>query len=524
VEHIDIAPLARRLAEENNVDWRRLRGSGERGRVVERDVLEYLARVMAGEEDVDPTPEPLPDGMAAWPDADVRAYHQERRDDTDLESGGPATVDDEIFLLEPDVGDDLLMDDFDDVGDVDEARVDDVAHDAGQRAADVPFASEGEERYGDRGFDDGDLSAAGAQGDDDDLLVAGDDEAEEAVAAAPADSPHEHEAHAPMAHHAADDHAPVDDALTQAAAPSAPLEPEASGELPDLFDDRPAATWQETPVFDDPGALDHPPSPGPALVGPGEPAPHRPTFGGALERAEVAAVATHAVATAPSATAPSATAPDSARDPVASPREALDPVPAWVPPAPASEGPRAGASAATLAGSALPLVRHGAIWRRQVDLGDLVAAQADVGRDLGLVDPVPLIAFLARAAAKALQEGSEIGVVHIDEYAVHTSTVDALAGPFAQLVTALTRRPSDAATSDGDGIGLFVADLSDVEVDEAVLHLDAPVLALGRVLIDSSTGGRRATLSLSGDAVGRDAARVLARVADLLETPIRIVL
>lgn len=66
-----ITPLAQRLAEENNVDWRTLRGSGEEGRVVERDVLEYLARVMAGEEAVNPTPEPVPDGMEAWPEADA---------------------------------------------------------------------------------------------------------------------------------------------------------------------------------------------------------------------------------------------------------------------------------------------------------------------------------------------------------------------------------------------------------------------------------------------------------------------
>jgi hypothetical protein len=63
-----IEPLARRLAEENNVDWRRLRGSGSGGRVLERDVLAYLARVMRGEAPVDPTPEPLPEGLLGWPE------------------------------------------------------------------------------------------------------------------------------------------------------------------------------------------------------------------------------------------------------------------------------------------------------------------------------------------------------------------------------------------------------------------------------------------------------------------------
>ena len=44
-----ISALAKRLAEQNNVDWRKLTGTGEGGKVVERDVLDYLARVMAGD-------------------------------------------------------------------------------------------------------------------------------------------------------------------------------------------------------------------------------------------------------------------------------------------------------------------------------------------------------------------------------------------------------------------------------------------------------------------------------------------
>ena len=52
----EISPLAKRLAEENNVNWRGLDGSGADGRILERDVLEYLARVMAGDEALDPTP------------------------------------------------------------------------------------------------------------------------------------------------------------------------------------------------------------------------------------------------------------------------------------------------------------------------------------------------------------------------------------------------------------------------------------------------------------------------------------
>ena len=61
-----IAPLARRLAEENNVDWRTLQGSGDGGSIGERDVLNYLEQVMLGVKPVDPTPEPLPEGVKAW--------------------------------------------------------------------------------------------------------------------------------------------------------------------------------------------------------------------------------------------------------------------------------------------------------------------------------------------------------------------------------------------------------------------------------------------------------------------------
>ncbi len=49
MDEVKISPLARRLAEENSIDWRQIRGSGPEGRIVERDILTYLAKVMAGE-------------------------------------------------------------------------------------------------------------------------------------------------------------------------------------------------------------------------------------------------------------------------------------------------------------------------------------------------------------------------------------------------------------------------------------------------------------------------------------------
>ena len=52
-----ISPLARRLAEENSIDWRVIPGTGPESRVIERDILTYLARIMSGEID----PPALPD-------------------------------------------------------------------------------------------------------------------------------------------------------------------------------------------------------------------------------------------------------------------------------------------------------------------------------------------------------------------------------------------------------------------------------------------------------------------------------
>jgi hypothetical protein len=63
MEEPKITPLARRLAEENGIDWRRLKGTGPDGTILERDILAFLAKVMAGEVDLPPMPEsppPLP--------------------------------------------------------------------------------------------------------------------------------------------------------------------------------------------------------------------------------------------------------------------------------------------------------------------------------------------------------------------------------------------------------------------------------------------------------------------------------
>ena len=96
-----IVPLAQRLAEENNVNWRSLSGSGPGGSVTEVDVLNYLARVMAGEEDLNPTAEPVPEGMEAWPEEDVRAHKMAQAQEASADAGGAEPVDFPDFAEEP---------------------------------------------------------------------------------------------------------------------------------------------------------------------------------------------------------------------------------------------------------------------------------------------------------------------------------------------------------------------------------------------------------------------------------------
>lgn len=67
MSEVKITPLARRLAEENGIDWRQIKGTGPDGTVVERDILVFLAKVMAGEVDLPPAPEEVVAPPSALP-------------------------------------------------------------------------------------------------------------------------------------------------------------------------------------------------------------------------------------------------------------------------------------------------------------------------------------------------------------------------------------------------------------------------------------------------------------------------
>jgi hypothetical protein len=145
---------------------------------------------------------------------------------------------------------------------------------------------------------------------------------------------------------------------------------------------------------------------------------------------------------------------------------------------------------------------------------------------MGDKEPLPPTAFLVRAAAKAVADlawsPEGLGLARLDAAGVDIDPVfDGDRRPFRELLESL-RAPS--AGGDHAALGLVVADMSALDVDEAVLDVGAPVLTLGRILYDNQRGSYRSTLALSGEVVPERGAHLLARVAELLDAPVRLVL
>lgn len=628
----EISPLARRLAEENNVEWRGLRGSGGGGKVVERDVLEYLARVMAGDEDLNPTPEPLPEGVDAWPEDDLAGFQRGLKgsgDESELEQiqrelsaseRGPypspeadltaaATAEADADAELDGISEDIFL--FDD--DVEEHESDASHFGAASRA---PIDD----------LDDG-------------LLIAGEDEGQEEAAS------DQDEASLWSQASAASQPDTLPDVFAEASATTVEVEEEATLDLfEEPVDDAVAAAAPELDIpagdaldmgasdvgqqgsaeaggDDDAGTAVGEPD---AVEGEGgfdvaaedaashvrtgrdlgepiamqagdeaEPAPaERDLYGPAddadieLELPEEAAtVAAAEASTVPSTEAsmdastetaaeastvvvedaPEDAADDAAEDAAEAEAlvaegaetvsDAVDVRPLDV----GSEGPgsdvidaatvsTAAASTAaeppraverSAAGSTLPpampaelpFVRYGSMLRRHLDLTALARAQVAVGQELGDEHPLAPTAFLVRAAAKAMaagrmaarSEASRIVLATFRNGTLRYADVDASAADgFRGLLRAVASDDDLGAVT--EGAALVVADMSELEVDEAVLNVGAPVLTLGRVLYDNQSGSYRSTLSLSGDMPPEHGTRLLAKVAELLDAPIRLVL
>jgi hypothetical protein len=473
VNEPDIAPLARRLAEENNVDWRRLEGTGDGGRVVERDVLGFLARVMAGEEELDPTPEPVPEGMAAWPEDDVAGYRAGAE-------AAPArsttyTLDDDLFLFddaasEPPgapIGDAAASEPAPEVDtaaapvasvDVDAPEDDE----AGLLLVDepVPDARDTEAADGGAVFLDVAVDEApqGASGDDGMVL---DVEGFEPVRVGERDG----------------------------------------GALPDLFEDGAAVPSGDQGVvfLDEEAAVDA------SSVEQGDDGwsfddgPAATDADGASAAAEVAAATPEAMA------APEPTRALEATD-ASDARPAVDPTLA---------AERARATERALSEGQVVWARHGSVWRRRVDDGAFRTVVSHVADALEASPAAVAEALLARAVVGAWS------VPRVDAW--RWAGGEARRRPVAleaALATMVAALDGDATDPDADErtAALVVADLGGLALDEVVLHLDAPVLTLGRGTGDG------AWLTLSGDDVPKAAVAALGLVAESIAAPYRLLL
>lgn len=617
-----ITPLAQRLAEENNVDWRTLTGSGDGGRIVERDVLEYLAKVMAGEEAVNPTPEPMPDGMAAWPEADGWAGERvEQVADNDWSEPAPDAAEDG---LDWPAGDDAT-----DFGTP-------VAFDAEQaelRASGEWPAAESagdfDSKFGTAaGFLDGDEDEAGDEfGLSEDIFLFDDEVAEpevvtetELTGADPVlpdlterTDPLDQRGFDLLADPPADDDAElflsVDDAMVDDAAEPAhfldddeqdlladidllEVEPEepaadseegspaeqefgrseaaAAGQPDDLLGDEEFEAADLTDLASLDGELDDLELAGAedslqefeagfSMESLEERAPEFPVDG--LDEPDAGTYAfeqgddhfeqeqevggpdrggdafdidfSGAAAERPA---------DAWQDGVElagelqtqSDRDEADALARRIEAAFESvadarpEFEEFGADLDGAAGAGLPLADFGKLLRRQLDVSELQRAQDLVGSEISGGESVSASAFLLRAASRASADST---------FAAAAPAVALIQDERIELVSdsgggfrALAQKLGEVVAGELPGdvglgaIGLAVADMSSLEVDEAVLDLGVPVLSLGRILRDEESGVLRSTLTLSGRFDLQEGARFLQAVSELLSSPLRLLL
>ncbi len=392
-----ISPLAKRLAEENNVNWRGLKGSGDGGKVVERDVLEYLARVMSGEEATNPTAEPVPEGMEAWPEEDMADFSTEQ-----VTAGGS-----------------------------DESGSDDILLDEGFTFEDEEPLTSGEtvQAQASQPSDiDEDIFLFDDELDDGSSLLAGADEASTTN---------------------------VDDDLFKT------LDDESG-----LFDVSAESTdVVETPVE--------------AVVDDMISEEISSGFGDVLEAAD----------------------------------ESIGLTTQYAPPVVSATPPPI---------TDLPVLLQGKVLRRHIQVGDLLAAQESIAKELNIAG-LSLTVFLTKAVAKALEShplgtGSDLVLMNVagQKFSLHS-----MQSPLNKDIEAVINILNEAKQSEVDvsNASLLVADLSDNKLDEVMLSKeDVPVLSLGSI---SSEGN--STLSLSGNVLPDQSLAFLERVTELLSEPIRLV-
>jgi e3 binding domain len=636
----EIAPLAKRLAEENNVNWRALMGSGANGRILERDVLEYLARVMAGEEDMNPTAEPLPEGLDAWPEDDVKSYYGVDTISSSESSGyspdlneeslfvnaaepmvsshaSQETLDEDIFLVdeedlsvatlathEPIMYDTSLDSLDDDISDVygsltlDDIGLDDIALDDRGLDNDTVDLEMVEESFVDNGeepileplvdsFEEPNLEFSDTMSTDEvstdemsnevsteqefsdtSSLFVEDfqpelEEAFVAIASDPADMSDPTNVSEFVEDSFADIYTPVEDVVSEFTEDAGFTE--SAGSTDDL-----AFTESEVLSMSSDGSSD---GSSDETVSVDE------VFTEGIFADDVVGhdvvghdVVTHDVVVQETfvqeipehkfeAVAETLDTPVDTQQWQGVPDEASTDAQAWqaesteqwseaestfaqepsqpifVPVGVAlgtvvagsfaqgledrPEAPLQGLSASTL-----PLVTYGILLRRHVDLSTLIQAQHAVAEELGHEEPLALTSFLLRAAAKALHkvplvQGS-VGLASIREQGVGMTAIpEASSAPFRDILAQSHLVMSGPLAH--DQVALAVADMSGFDIDEAVLNVGIPVLTLGRMMYDNSKGTHHSTLSISGSVSVESGTKFLSAVAELLNSPVRLV-
>jgi e3 binding domain len=614
----EIAPLAKRLAEENNVNWRALTGSGTNGRILERDVLEYLARVMAGEEDMNPTAEPLPEGLDAWPEDDVKSYYgvdtssssesSSYSPDLDDESlfvdaaepvsslrGSQETLDEDIFLvdeedlsvatvatheplmydtsldsLDDDISDvygALTLDDIglDDAGETLDLEMDhfadgleapatvDALEDSSLESLDAFVEQDTVDlNYGDASIEQTGIEETSAEFDAVDTASLFSDEiqpdVEDAFTAIASES---------------SDNSFSDDSFTDIYSPIADTDTENTlSEFSDessvsehlaytdsAFTDEVSvnqdllASVADDQLFEEAFTQDLPIE---ASQAPSFEFQETQAFTSSSEtpvetqswQSDAAISAEHEVATEQwsEAEAEPAYEPEPTYEP-----EPVQPV--FAPVATMAAGVALGGlaqglgfedrsssalehSAQGLSAHTLPLVTYGILLRRHVDLSTLIQAQHAVAEELGHEEPLAITSFLLRAAAKALHKvplvQGVVGLASIREQGVGITAIpEASSAPFRTILAQSQQVMHGALTH--DQVVLAVADMSGFDIDEAVLNVGVPVLTLGRMMYDNSKGTHHSTLSISGSVSVESGTKFLSAVAELLNSPVRLV-
>ena len=588
-----ITPLAQRLAEENNVDWRQLPGTGEGGRIVERDVLEYLARVMAGEEATDPTPEPLPEGLEVWPEqdgwagdrlqdaadtgtADWRAPAADGESDdfadwdaddsasdygtpvafdaeaAEIKATGEYSADDNRFLTSHDFAGDLLRDepqtdDFELELSEDIFLLDEDAQEAGGEAdafldtddllKPAPQAEtedtlpDLDDFLDDDEFEDADLTDLALEDGELDDPELGDGSLREFEVGSFADSLEQQAETTGGYAFAQDEGAQSDDGdsaqddgtLGSGLEPAGSLEAdEFDIDFGDLAEEEPLDDWQTEGQTGN--AADH--------------------WQDAVEFA--ADVSTPDSDEADVLARRIEAAFDSVADspPEFEHLEGDEYVPEGTDLAEDAAGsgadsgpllPFAAAAEATVeeeeGAAALPLANFGNLLRRQLDVSQLSQAQALVGSEISGGDSISALAFLLRGARRAAAEtGLFAGTDGEIAAAVITDAgIELVAGSgsgFRSLAQQLQQVSDGGQAGDSlsESLSLAVADMSGLEVDEAILDLGVPMLSLGRILHDEGSGSFRSTLTLSGHFDIKEGARFLQTASELLANPLRLLL